>query len=330
MEFVNSILNDLKIPIIIWEGNKSIYSNTDKCIKGTVVEQYLINNNINNYEDFIKIIMNNKTTQYIRLPNKCIQLQYIDDTKYYEIHYPNCENNNILALTIHKIRKPLTNIINVISLSDDILSDSHLLIKQSCYSMLAIINDLIDILNINKDKLSLENKIFNITTVIDEILKMMEPDVGKKNININRQICNRVNKMYYGDYDKIKQILMNIIKNAIKYTIVGGIYIEVKEYMSNYKSPYNIVKNDRFNNILFKIKDTGIGINDDTKKNIDNMFNIPIYNYHDKIDKLKGFGLFISYNLCRFLNGYIWYKSDSDVGTVFYIVIPIIPGVKAS
>ena len=42
--------------------------------------------------------MNNKTTQYIRLPNKCIQLQYIDDTKYYRIHYPNCENNNILAI----------------------------------------------------------------------------------------------------------------------------------------------------------------------------------------------------------------------------------------
>ena len=172
----------------------------------------------------------------------------------------------------------MTNIINVISLSDDILSDSHLLIKQSCYSMLAIINDLIDILNINKDKLSLENKIFNITTVIDEILKMMEPDVGKKNININRQICNRVNKMYYGDYDKIKQILMNIIKNAIKYTIVGGIYIEVKEYMSNYKSPYNIVKTI---DLIIYYSRSKIQVLELTtiQKNIDNMFNIPIYNY---------------------------------------------------
>ncbi len=323
MEFVNNILNSLKIPIIIWKDNISIYSNTDKCVQGTHVDKYLENGKIDCYKEHIVLLMNTKLQQDIRLPNRHIILEYIDTTKYYEIHYPTDEKNSMLALIIHKIRKPLTSIMNIISLDEKDVS-THAIVKQSCYNILEITNDLVDILNINKNKLSIENKIFNIADVTDDMIRYIQTDAENKNIYINKLICENISKNYYGDYDKIKQIIINVLRNSVKYTVVGGVQVEIKEYTYNYKCPFTIKKRERVHNILFKIKDTGIGMNDDIQDELMTLFNIPT-GKKDKNDKLRGFGLFISYHLCRFLDGYIWYRSERDVGTVFYIVIPLIP-----
>lgn len=323
MDIIINVFDNFKLPIIIWNMNtmKCHYSNTSICNKDDHIDKYALINNIPNYKYFIDNLCNNKFSQIIKMIDKNVILEYINNDYFYEIHYCINDYNDMVFVIVYKIRQPISDILNI--LSQDNVVNAHDIIKKACYNMMNIVNDIIDIMNINKMRLINNNRNFDIKELITTCNKVVEDDSRIKQITIHTDISKNINNIFFGDFDKIKQILINILINAIKFTSVGGIHFLVLEYVNNNNCPFTVVKSKSKINILFKIKDTGIGISDNIKYSLNSLLNIPCNKELVKKDKIKGFGLFISYNLCVFLNGIMWYKTEKDVGTVFYVLLPL-------
>lgn len=340
MEIVNGVLDNLKIPLIIWNiksinndivkngdecydyyNNSNIecfYTNTLLCKINTNIVEYYKTHNIPNYPDFVNNVINYKISQRIKQFQKNIVFEYVNEQFFCEVHYPVNDDNNVMIVAVYKLKNSLTSIFNIISDKNNYVQTDVL--KDACYNIVTIVNDLIDLCDIHKNKLILSCKYFSMASLVDDIYQIIQNNVRTKNITVHTHIDKAVRKMFFGDYDKIKHILINLLSNSIKHTINGSININIQEYNNN-ESCFDIILNKDKHNVLFKIKDTGCGITNESQIHICRIFNIPT-DKHDDDFKLKGFGLYISYYLCKFLNGHIWFKSNRDIGTIFYVLIP--------
>lgn len=353
MNLFRTLIDNIKFPVIIWkitaddrkedtnantnnvgdnnfvlpdiQNIKCIYSNSRLCKIGVCICQYALNNNIHNYDIAINKLLNSKTQckQYINLINKNIVIDYLDDFYFYEIHYPINNNNNLLYVIITKFKKQIEGMVtNVKSGNDNICIEN---INKLCYDMIGTINDMYDIYNIYKNKLTMTCRHFTIVELIDNIINTVRNDIVDKNITIYKLINASLDGTFYGDYGKIKQIIINIISNSIKFTNMGSIYINVLEHNNNKYACicYGGAHNEN-TNVLFIIKDTGNGIDNVSQKQLNYLFNMNnICRFNSKI-KLNGFGLFISHNLCKFIGGTMWFETAKDVGTIFYVIVPLL------
>lgn len=125
-------------------------------------------------------------------------------------------------------------------------------------------------------------------------------------------INSKVPKIFYSDKDKIKQILLNLLSNSLKFTKMGSVIISV--YVDNCITLEN--ENKKYV-LIFKIVDTGTGINPDKQRIIKTL----LKNNIEQNTKLAGFGLYISNYTCKMLGGKLWFNSIVDIGTVFYFSI---------
>ena len=121
-----------------------------------------------------------------------------------------------------------------------------------------------------------------------------------------------------GDVDKIKQILVNILNNSIEVTQDGRIDINVSH------SEQNRNHDPDTEYIHFTIKDTGNGMDGDIESQVNNLLKTTNnLTGREQKKKLRGFGLYISYHLCMFLKGKMWFCSVPDMGTKFHVIIPL-------
>lgn len=214
----------------------------------------------------------------------------------------------------HELRAPLNSIIGFSGLLlreiPGTLNDEQKkqldLIQSGGSHLLGLINDILDLSKIESGQLKIYYEDFQFDEVLDEVLKMQEPLAGEKGISLN--LCSRTTTIkIQSDRQRIKQVLLNLINNAIKFTAEGS--VNIMSYKEN-------------NSVNVSISDTGIGIKEE---NISKLFRpfIQIENDHLRPSEGSGLGLSICKKLIDLLQGEISVQSDFGIGSTFTITLPM-------
>jgi PAS domain S-box-containing protein len=222
-----------------------------------------------------------------------------------------------LANMSHEIRTPMNGILGFAELlkEPDLTGDEQQkyiqIIEKSGARMLSIINDIIDISKIEAGQMKLDLKKTNINEQIEYIYSFFKPEVEAKGIQLTfRNSLPSKQANVETDREKVYAILINLVKNAIKYTNAGSIEIG-----------YEIVETDNNPSLRFYVKDTGIGIPKDRHEAIFERF-IQADIADKKANQGAGLGLSITKAYLEMLGGKIWLESEEGVGSSFYFTLP--------
>jgi signal transduction histidine kinase/CheY-like chemotaxis protein len=221
-----------------------------------------------------------------------------------------------LANMSHEIRTPLNGIVGMIHLIETSkLTEEEKeylqLAKTSCDALIVVINDILDYSKIEAGKLDLDNIEFSLENVIMNVVGLFQPAVKEKGLKIEAVTKKGVPKSLKGDPFRLRQVISNLIGNAVKFTKKGSIDIIVRKIR-------NI--NDNMVKLEFLIKDTGIGIPWDKTE--------ALFKSFSQLDSSMtttyggtGLGLVISKKLVEMMKGDIWFESQLGVGSSFYFTI---------
>lgn len=223
---------------------------------------------------------------------------------------------NFLSNMSHEIRTPMN---AIVALSQEMMEadleheqkDNVTTISDSAQSLLRIINDILDFSKVEAGKLEIENIDFNLRNCIEQIVKIFNHKTLNSSIEFSTLTKSNVPYNVIGDPGRIKQILVNFINNAIKFTEKG----EVTLHMKATEVTHNEVK------IKFSVRDTGIGIKEDI---LNNLFK-PFEQAHTSISSKyggTGLGLSISKQLTELMHGKIGCESKYGEGSTFWFEIP--------
>jgi signal transduction histidine kinase/ActR/RegA family two-component response regulator len=216
-----------------------------------------------------------------------------------------------LANMSHEIRTPMNGVVGMLSLlSNTSLTDEQReyisLVNSSSESLLTLINSILDYSKIESGKLEIENIHFNITDVINEVIVMMGALAENKSLVLTIKSISLSQKTVIGDPTRLKQILINLISNAIKFTQKGSIELDVRLVEVNKEQL----------NFSCKVSDTGIGLSDEQLKNIFSPFSQADNSTTRKYGG-TGLGLTIVKQLCELMNGDIHVESILNTGSYF-------------
>ena len=216
-----------------------------------------------------------------------------------------------LANMSHEIRTPLNVVIGMIRQ----LSKENLSVEQRFYvtesenaskHLLEILNNILDMSKIESGKLEIESGLLRLPKLIDQIENMFSSQVAESNLEILKYVDENLRPVYLGDETRLKQVILNLVSNAIKFTNEGYITIQAK-VIKEYKDRHLIE---------FRISDTGVGISEEF---IEMMFD-KFTQENDKSNRRyqgTGLGLAISRDLIDLMGGEIKVESKKNKGTVF-------------
>lgn len=223
--------------------------------------------------------------------------------------------SNFLAVMTHEIRTPLNAIIGLSNSLYERITDQehkHLLVNviDSGNQLMHIVNDVLDFSKIEANKLSLTHVKFHIVALLKRLHKIYLPQAEAKNIAFNLHIPNQRIAWMSGDANRLQQILINLISNAIKFTAKGKIDIHLKISKKHV--------NQDVLNFSIAINDTGIGL---SEEQIDGLFNkfTQIDNSTTRKFSGTGLGLAISKKLAEKMGGTIQAKGKLGVGSSFVV-----------
>jgi PAS domain S-box-containing protein len=229
----------------------------------------------------------------------------------------NRAKSEFLANMSHEIRTPMNAISGLVNLllKTDLNDKQRNYLKsihKSTNSLMGIISDILDFSKIEEGKLEFEHVEFDLEEVMDHLLDMFAGKAGEKGIELISIMSKDVPLRNFGDPLRLEQILMNIIGNAIKFTESGEIVVNVSLLKK---------EGDRIR-ILFKVKDTGIGIPDDKIGILFNPFTQGDGSFTRKYGG-TGLGLAICKRLVTMMNGDIEVKSKMGVGSEFSFTVDL-------
>lgn len=228
--------------------------------------------------------------------------------------------SDFLAIMSHEIRTPVNGVIGMteLTLTTQLTHTQREYlegVQTSAYALLDVINDILDFSKIEAGKLQIENTEFNIRQVIERSVDILNVKAFIKNIELLYEIEPSLPEIFIGDSVRIRQILINLISNALKFTEKGEICITVKCLSENVGINHSMI-------VQFSVKDTGIGIPDDKKELIFESFTQADVSTTRKFGG-TGLGLSISKRLTELMNGTITLESEENLGSTFTFEIPL-------
>ena len=222
-----------------------------------------------------------------------------------------------LATMSHEIRTPMNGVLGMTQLlTNTKLSSQQREFVRTIYdsgqALLTIINDILDYSKIEAGKLEFENIPFNLPNIIKDVEKLFHFPAEEKNLEIIHSYTEAIPTEFKGDPGRIRQIILNLVSNAIKFTDQGSITISVSETKKTNSKPM----------IEISVIDTGIGISKDAQKNLFNSFTQADASTTRKFGG-TGLGLAISKKLIELMKGEIYLESEPGKGTTFTLALPL-------
>lgn len=243
------------------------------------------------------------------------QLQLISDLKEAEkaAQRSTEAKDQFLANMSHELRTPLNALVGFGQLlSQTELNDKQQqyvsIITSSSYNLLNIVNDVLDLSKIEAGKMRIDRKVFDLRDILEDIHLMFSAALTEKDLQYTLDIDQKIPRYLKSDPERLKQILINLIGNAIKFTSQGAVYLGVSIVWDNTDS--NKVK------IAFSVRDTGAGIPADKIESIFQRFE-QLEHATTRQHGGTGLGLTIVKNLVSMLGGNISVHSDLGIGSVF-------------
>lgn len=221
-----------------------------------------------------------------------------------------------LANMSHELRTPLNAILGFSSImrKDPSLPDSQRenldIINRSGEHLLTLINDVLEMAKIEAGRMQLENQSFDLGNLVRDIIDMMQIRAAEKNLLLLLAQSSDFPRYVTGDEAKIRQVLVNLVGNAIKFTSQGGVTVRLG------------VQKNSVSHLIIEVEDTGLGIK---PKDLPVIFEPFVQVGEDSSNKGTGLGLTITRQFVELMNGAITVTSTPNKGSLFRVVLPLLP-----
>ncbi len=229
----------------------------------------------------------------------------------------NRAKTEFLATMSHEIRTPLNGILPILEmLRDTRLNEEQVKMVRTAQSssrhLLRIINDILDFAKVESGKLQLESIEIDVRDMVDSVTELMSSSARNHNLKLSASVADNVPHVVRGDPIRLRQVLINLVSNAIKFTEEGGIRVEVSRGQTSQKEV----------ELLFAVADTGVGMSADTA---DRLFQS--FTQADASTTRKhggtGLGLVICKRLVELMGGKIGVRSTLGQGSTFWFLVPL-------